>query len=140
MVRFAPVQRAEPFIREFYPEIKDDTDPSVEVVVAASSCCLWVECLLGGDLVGGFLLIPDGADFEVITLLRKPARGAAAVALAREAIAMVRAAYPDAEYSGHIFSDNRKAQVFATAVGLRRADPGTTIRNGVSLGTTRYLS
>ena len=120
MVQFAPVEKAIPYIRMFYNELKVDADPCITDVLCLDGC-LWVECLIDGANCGGFILIrkPDG--YEVMTLLVPPARGKAAVQLGREGVALFRRTHPGVRLLVTTYSHMRAAQLFITAVGFHRA-------------------
>lgn len=128
MVYFAPVENAIPYIRQFYDELKVDADPALTDTLSLDGC-LWVACSVGSIDCGGFILIPKDDGYEAMTLLVPPARGAVAVRLAREGIALFSSAYPGVRLRASTFSDMRAAQRFIASVGFRRSgseDEGDT--------------
>lgn len=125
----APARLAVPYLRLFYDALRVDSDPRYPLRPDLAGC-LWYPCTLDGAPVGGFLLLPKAEYMEVHTLLVPPARGAAAVAVARAALQCYRA-----EGGGPLlacaYDDNRAAQTFIAAVGFHRIDT-------VDEGATRF--
>lgn len=139
MVQFAPAHRAIPFIRRFYDELMVDGEPRLSDPVNTDGS-LWIECTIDGSTCGGFLLIPNCGAYEVVTLLIPPARGATAVGLAKEALALFHSQHPHGKLFACTYTGMRAAQRFISAVGFTRReqkDEGAS-RSGVPCQAIYY--